>query len=311
MKAGEVFRKHRNVLQQAGWVWNESELYAALQSVDTDRLEAAAELLDCWLSRDGAGFIELLTGPFVEVRDAPALLPKVLALKHDFLLLALANPAIGSAREIGDIARPLFKSDVMLGSRLIRRLIDGIPSCSFTFSDAMVERGLDILYAVDALDRLSIYLVQMLQHSNRRIRSKAALLLAPSSRNTTLLLDRYNRAPDARVRANLIEGLWSVEATGKSELLWKATKDTNHRVVANALLGLYRLGDPEAVTRLTMLAGDPKPERRGAAAWAMGRTADPRFAEILQKLFRADQGSPRRNALRALVQLRRKSEQAA
>jgi hypothetical protein len=71
------------------------------------------------------------------------------------------------------------------------------------------------------------------------------------------------------------------------------------------------MGDPDAATQLSKLAEHPKPQMRGAAAWAMGYTADPVFIQTLEQLYKNDQGSPKRNALRALVRIRRTSAPSA
>lgn len=49
---------------------------------------------------------------------------------------------------------------------------------------------------------------------------------------------------DPRVRANAIESLWGVDSPEARTLLSFATNDANNRVVGNALLGLYHLGNP-------------------------------------------------------------------
>ena len=56
---------------------------------------------------------------------------------------------------------------------------------------------------------------------------------------------------------------------------------------------------------LESMGRNPSTAFRASAAWAMGEAGDLRFAEQLRKMVRKETGSVRRNALRALVRLRR------
>ena len=62
-----------------------------------------------------------------------------------------------------------------------------------------------------------------------------------------------------------------------------AASDANNRVVGNALMALYRLG--EAGGRgLYEMASRPDPAFRATAVWAMSETGDTRFLPLLAKI---------------------------
>jgi HEAT repeat protein len=175
----------------------------------------------------------------------------------------------------------------------------------------MIERALNLIERTAAVERLSAFMVQPLRHQHRRIRSKAALLFARANGNPALLYERFLKETDARVRANLIEGLWEVDAAGKSDVLWKAARDSHHRVAVNALVGLCMMQDAKASERLKVLTTHESPDIRAAAAWAMGKMADPQYLDVLNRMYKEDEGAPKRNALGALVRIRQARQSAA
>src|SRR5262249_50068479 len=70
-----------------------------------------------------------------------------------------------------------------------------------------------------------------------------------------------------------------------------AALDEHHRVVGNALVGLYLCGRTDVVWRLKDMSRRPEEIFRRAAAWAMGSTGDPRFLQRLDELrLDADRG---------------------
>jgi HEAT repeat protein len=63
-----------------------------------------------------------------------------------------------------------------------------------------------------------------------------------------------------------------------------ALADPNHRVVANALVGLYRLGETEALQKMIVHCSDGQHLFRAAMAWAMGVIDDTRAVPTLKNL---------------------------
>jgi HEAT repeat protein len=166
-------------------------------------------------------------------------------------------------------------------------------------------RTLEIVAAISRNERLTLALTKLLRHPNARIRSKVTLLLARGARNMAWI-ERQLAEAEPRVRANAVEGLWYAEDTErKRRLLWQAAEDAHHRVIGNALVGLCRMGDREAVRRLEELAVHGSPSVRATAAWAMGEVGLEQFLHVLPGMVRDEDRAVRTNVLRALARLRR------
>ena len=168
-------------------------------------------------------------------------------------------------------------------------------------TEAARQRGLTILKNLGSGAQLIPTMMQFLQDPDGRIRSKAALMFGKiiSGRG---IMERLVRDEDARVRANLVEGLWNCPASVDCRPLFRhALEDPNHRVVANALVGLHRLGENrEVVAHLIKMARHPEALFRAAVAWVMGQTGDKRYTGVLRQLVRDPDPLVRRNALRSL-----------
>ena len=146
-------------------------------------------------------------------------------------------------------------------------------------------------------------LAGLLRDPNPRLRAKLALLVGRRVQNTEFAAEKQEES-DPRVRANAIESLWGDKAVTASAVLWRAAKDANNRVVGNALLGLYQLQDPKAISSILAMSTDSKPQFRATAAWVMGQTADPRFLPPLEKLAHDLYAPVRNNASKALKLIR-------
>jgi len=109
---------------------------------------------------------------------------------------------------------------------------------------------------------------------------------------------------DPRVRANAIESLWGVDSPEARTLLNFAANDANNRVVGNALLGLYHLGESSVLADVVRLAGHESALFRSSAAWVMGEAGDPRFTEALRPMISDPDAKVRKRAFAALAQIK-------
>jgi len=163
------------------------------------------------------------------------------------------------------------------------------------------QRGLEVLKRLDTGSRLIHILIQFLRDPDTRIQSKAAMMFGQilSARG---IMERLVRDQDARVRANFVEGLWkSTDTDGCRQVFRHALKDTNHRVVGNALVGLHRLGENhDVIGHLAKMAGRPEALFRAAAAWVMGQIGEDRYTGVLRQMVRDSDSMVRLNALRSL-----------
>ncbi|HOQ44698.1 MAG TPA: HEAT repeat domain-containing protein [Bryobacteraceae bacterium] len=219
-------------------------------------------------------------------------------------LLPLCNPLLLSLEEEIVIARAVLEKDPLLDVKLARRISALVANPTRGQTEvAIAQRILDILAAITDGARILPILIQVLRDPDGRLRSKAALLVGRTNKSAQWV-EQILREPDARVRANSIEALWGVDTEAVRNVLRTATKDPNNRVLGNALLGLYRLGDMSIVSRVLSLAVNPAPLFRATAAWVMGESNDPRFLPILAQMVRETDARARHNVFRAIARIK-------
>jgi len=123
---------------------------------------------------------------------------------------------------------------------------------------------------------------------------------------------------DARVRANAVEaaGRYMVNPAVAKEFYRGLLGDTNHRVAANAVVGLAPLDEKAALERLDAMLASTDPKVRAAGCWAAGAAASPaarvRLAKaleretdpkVLQAALRAIEGAADRATLDSISRL--------
>ena len=224
----------------------------------------------------------------------------------EHLPAVLADPSVMSLREAAALASWLARSEPALDLKLARWLLRGLgDQPDRDASDpARILRILDILAALAEGGRVVSALVQLLRHGNPKVRSKAAMLVGRCLKSAQWA-ERWLNEPDPRLRANVVQCLWGVESPGVTEVFKTALGDSNNRVVGNAIVGLYLLGDPVAPELLAEMARHKSASFRATAAWAMGFLEDARFVPILERLLKDKEGLVRRNALRALARIKK------
>ena len=135
------------------------------------------------------------------------------------------------------------------------------------------------------------------------LRSKAAKMIGRGTRSVKWVMGRLSEA-DPRVRANAVESLWGLETPEARALLNFATSDADNRVVGNALLGLYHLGESSVLAEVIKLASHDSAPFRASAAWVMGESADPRFSQALRRIISEPDATVRKHAIASLVRLK-------
>jgi HEAT repeats len=147
-------------------------------------------------------------------------------------------------------------------------------------------------------------MTRLLTHTDSRVRSKAALLVGRSNKNHKWVQDKLGE-PDARVRATAVESLWGSDSAGSRAVFLTALGDADNRVVGNALLALYRLGDPTCVRLILEMLTHSDAGFRVSAVWVMGETGDQRFIPTLARLISEPLTELRGNAFRALAKIKK------
>ncbi len=161
-------------------------------------------------------------------------------------------------------------------------------------------RALSLVPALGEYTALFPWLRKLSQHGDERIRSRAVKLLCELRPNSGQIA-RQMQDDDPRVRANAIEALWHSDMAEAGSLLRVAASDTNHRVVGNALVGLYWQGDPSAFDKIIELCQSPDAHFRSAMAWCLGAIRDERGMPALHNLSKDPSVFVRKRALRGLL----------
>jgi HEAT repeat protein len=253
------------------------------------------------LARTDVGAFTHVATSLIQTGDARAVrLVADSLLSANLFELFLSNPDL-KVEEAVALARQACQMDEAASLRLAKYLVREA-ECGLSEDRAL--RLLEVLGSVSPPDRLRPLLPKLLQHPSPWIRSKVALLLRLNLANGWDLAE-----PDPRVRANAIEAMWRTPGPDRREVFRRALHDPNNRVVGNAILGLYRAGDPQAIAPLVQMATHPAPAYRATAAWVIGETGDPRFTDCLSALLKDSDQRTRMHAFRSLAKLRNRRRQ--
>jgi hypothetical protein len=225
-----------------------------------------------------------------------------LLMKEHLLAPAIADPYACSPNDALAAAVAVRKLGAPIDEELVRLLGVALRRGS---SAPELLRILDLLNALDAGKEAQIYEIELTRHSDPRVRSKAALMIAHASKSAT----RVSRAlleGDPRVQANAVEGLWDLGANEYRSIFRMACTSPHNRVAGNGAVGLYKSGDVEAIVQIMELAERPDPAFRLTGIWAMGETADPRFLPYLKRVYETSSDPKLRfGAVRSMARIRR------
>jgi hypothetical protein len=265
---------------------------------------AARAVAEQWRKHEPLPFLNAVREALLNSQDEGANNLVCSLVDADTLVRALQDPRVFSREEAIELARALAPYAPDLDLRLAKRFSGERTFGDDTLGLESIQRTLDLITVVDCRERILPFLVRACRTPDRKAVSKVARLAGRCAWGRGLVLALLE-AEDPRVRANAVEGLWEAAHDGeKAKLLWRAADDPHHRVAVNALVGLAQMGNAEAVERLIALTADRSAEVRAAAAWGLGELGEPRFRDVLMRMYQNETGGVRRNALRALVRLK-------
>ncbi len=158
----------------------------------------------------------------------------------------------------------------------------------------LISRALELVDVFTNKDTLIPWLRKLTNSPDARIQSKAIKMLCELRPNRQLI-ERQLNSSDERVRASVIEASWHQRGLEAEVRFRRALEDSNHRVVANALVGLYLMGDATAFDHMAKLTEDPSPMVRRSIIWALGYIGDRRGVALLEKLSSTDESPAVRN----------------
>lgn len=162
-----------------------------------------------------------------------------------------------------------------------------------------ISRALAVLSGIGDYSVLIPWLRSLSRHTNKKIRSKAVKSLC-GIRSNKSLIERQLQSEDPRVRANAIEAIWHAHNPDTVRLFRSALSDPHHRVVTNALVGLYYSEVLLALKMMIDLARHPSPMFRAAMAWALGHIGAPDGVAALKVLAEDSSRVVRTKALQVL-----------
>jgi len=276
-------------------------LQALVQGFDRD-VKENRELIRGLLDDDREAFysntIEILkTG--ADSRGAQYLVALLVA--NDLLLRTLCDPALTTEQALS-LARAAVRVDSAADIKLARRLADCVTG-NGTVQSEDIGRLLEILGEISDGTRILPSLMRVMRYSDPHLRSKVVLIVGRGNQSVAWAQKRLTEA-DHRVRANAVEALWGVDTAAVRSLLHFAAHDHNNRVVSNALIGLYWLGDCSVIPEILKMAVHSSSLFRSSAAWVMGETGDPRFTETLAGLLKDANDVVRKQGFAALGQIK-------
>lgn len=280
-----------------------------LRTFERDQDGAQAKLRD-WLEADPDGFRRGAIRALRIGKDLSGLQCIVRLLIRGKILEQVLSDEDLSLPEAVKIGRLAIQIDPHMEVRLARRLAESVAGGVQPDALDRAPRLMSVLEKISDGSGILPSLVRVLRNADPHLRSKAVLMLARGNRGTNWVQSRL-LDPDPRIRANAIEALWGVETETARELLLSVIDDPNNRVVGNALLGLYRLGDCRALAEVVKMAHHPFTAFRVTAAWLIGETGDERFSRPLARLERDPVTAVRSRALKAANRLRTALGQAS
>jgi hypothetical protein len=199
-----------------------------------------------------------------------------------------------------ELLKETLKLRPMIDVELSRALVADVT----ILEERFVIHVLQILEDVSPGFRIMPILSRLSAHPSQKVQSKITRMLG-RDKDYSSWLPQYLEHPDARVRANAIEATTVTDTPATRSLLRSFLSDPNNRVVGNALLALYRLGERDTIQLVIAMAGFEAPAFRASAAWVMGETGNPIFREKLQLMRQQEKGNVWTNVMRALNRIAR------
>ncbi len=152
---------------------------------------------------------------------------------------------------------------------------------------SVVMHALELLEVIAESKQIVPLLFSLVSSDNPKVQSKAALIIQKLD-SEQAYTRRLLQHPEARVRANALQGIADRANAQGTEFLLQGLTDTDHRVRTLAAVGLSRLGDPQGFQVLLRMLRHSKPVERRSAAWGLGVCGNAAALPRLEALARGD-----------------------
>ncbi|MBM3848557.1 MAG: hypothetical protein FJ405_20020, partial [Verrucomicrobia bacterium] len=164
-----------------------------------------------------------------------------LLVDGQLIFSAVGHPSVLNLKEATVLARIAMTGDPLFTTKLLRRLLANRIWPEEVPADEML-RALSILEALEDPQRLAMTLLKFSKFPCRMVQSKVAKLLGRVSDSIDVLEELF-QVPDARVRANLLQGIAQRDDLEPFRaMIDRGCKDQNTRVSAFALAIKARTG---------------------------------------------------------------------
>ncbi len=218
-----------------------------------------------------------------ETARDPVFLQTLAWLKMTSYFKLLLDPeflAIDGARKVAELLRTEDPHFFLNFSRLTANL-------ESSENNPSLARALALVEGLSDYNVLFPWLRGLTSYPDERIRSQAVKAFCRLKSNTAIVT-RQLKSADARVRANAIEALWNIQNAEIEAIFRGALLDEHHRVVINALVGLYYQGDTGALPKLLEYTNHSNEMYRLAVIWALGYLAQPEAIPVLRSVSESD-----------------------
>ncbi|MCX6598640.1 MAG: HEAT repeat domain-containing protein, partial [Acidobacteria bacterium] len=251
---------------------------------------------------DSEHFLEnclpLLKNGFAE-RPGNQLLVAFLMAK-DLLVKPLAEPGMLTVEEAAEVLKVAKVADPAFDVTLLHKVTE-------MHSLTAYLRVLEVLMLGAPTSRLAAMLAQVMRDGDLYLKSKAALLLGRLHQKAGWVERQLSHA-DVRVRANAVESLWGDRSADAQKVFTQALSDEHQRTVGNALVGLYRAGDPRSIRQIISMAQDDRTPFKVTALWAMGHLGDPRFLPWLTEAMGRMEATLRPSVFQTIRRIRQQRD---
>jgi hypothetical protein len=184
------------------------------------------------------------------------------------MLRIVGTPDVLELNKAITLTQYALQVDPLFDSKLLRRLLANRLWPEEVPSDE-VMRTLEVLERLNDPHRLSMTLLKFSKFPDRYVQSKVAKLLGRCVESREVMEDLLTN-PDARVRANLLEGLCRRENINPfRDMIERAAVDQNQRVSSLALALKSRLGHSGSMALLKMRSNSKVDGTRRSAEFAL------------------------------------------
>lgn len=191
----------------------------------------------------------------------------------------LLDPRLTTAVESHRVAIRLRDADPQFYTKLARFL-----QCPKTSKPThTITRVLELIPSLGECGVLIPWLRTLSEHTDENIRLQSAKVLC-EMRPTRAMVERQLQSAEPQTRANALEALWRTPGPDAMIVFRMALGDSDHRVVAKALVGLHLNHDASAVGRMIEMATHRSPVARLAMLAAMTKTSDARCSMTIRML---------------------------